>query len=154
MNTRILKQASPILIVVGVLAYFEFFRKKQMKKVNQLVYGGALVERDDGTKVWVQPKDETIEAPRTYKTKTPLKGDDGYYAGSKSVSKLLGVNQGMQSMGAVIGYMVLGVAVGLYTGTSLVSKARRVVIFGVGFPLSATIIGGVGDIIVTKFKNK
>lgn len=97
-------------------------------------------------------KDETIEAPRTYKMKTPLKGGDGYYAGSKSVSKLLGVNQGMQSMGAVIGYMVLGVVVGLYTGTSLVSKARRVVIFGVGFPLSATIIGGVGDKIVSKFK--
>ena len=116
-----------------------------MKKVNQLSLGGALIERD-------VIFNETIEAPRTYKTKTPLKGDDGYYAGSKSVSKLLGVNQGMETMGAVIGYMVLGVVVGLYTGTSLVSKARRVVIFGVGFPLSANIIGGVGDKIVSKFK--
>jgi hypothetical protein len=58
----------------------------------------------------------------------------------------------MESLGAVIGYMALGVVVGLYTGTSLVSKARRVVIFGVGFPLSANIIGGVGDNIVSKFK--
>jgi hypothetical protein len=76
----------------------------------------------------------------------------GMYAGSRAVSKLLGVNQGMESLGAVIGYMALGVVVGLYTGTSLVSKARRVVIFGVGFPLSANIIGGVGDTIVSKFK--
>ena len=123
-----------------------------MKKVNQLQYGGALVERGDGTKVWIPPKDETIEAPRTKKMKQPTKGAGKYYAGSKSVSKLLGVNQGLESLGAVIGYMALGVVVGLYTGTSLVSKARRVVIFGVGFPLSANIIGGVGDKIVSKFK--
>jgi hypothetical protein len=89
-------------------------------------------------------KDETIYAPRT-------KGA-GMYAGSKAVSKLLGVNQGMESFGAVIGYMVLGVGVGLITGTSLFSKARRVIIFGVGFPLSATIIGGVGDRVVSKFE--
>ena len=130
LNTRTLKKAYPILIVVGVLTYYEFFRKKQMKKVKQ---------------------DETIEAPRMKKMYQPSKGG-GMYSGSKAVSKLLGVNQGLASLGAVIGYMVLGVGVGLYTGTSLFSKARRVIIFGVGFPLSATIIGGVGDSVVSKFK--
>ena len=71
----------------------------------------------------------------------------------KGVSKFLGVNQGMESVGAVIGYMLLGGAVGLFTGTSLISKARRVVIFGVGFPLGATIIGGVADKVIDKVKN-
>tara|TARA_R110000737_G_scaffold164239_1_gene191686 strand:- start:51 stop:419 length:369 start_codon:yes stop_codon:yes gene_type:complete len=118
-----------------------------MKKLNQLV--GLQVERDKDNNIW---KDETIEAPRTYKTKTPLKGDDRYYAGSKSVSKLLGVNQGIKSIGAVLGYLALGVGVGLYTGTSLTSKVRRAIIFGVAFPLSANIIGGVGDKIASKFK--
>ena len=99
-------------------------------------------------------KDKTIEAPITKKMKQPTKGAGKYYAGSKSVSKLLGVNQGMESMGAVIGYLALGVGVGLYTGTSLTSKVRRAIIFGVAFPLSANIIGGVGDRIVTKLKNK
>jgi hypothetical protein len=76
----------------------------------------------------------------------------GMYAGSRAVSKLLGVNQGMESLGAVIGYLALGVGVGLYTGTSSISKVRRAIIFGVTFPLSANIIGGLGDTIVSKFK--
>lgn len=122
-----------------------------MKKVNpfgQVGQGSQPVEREEDKNFW---KDETIEAPRMKKMYQPSKGG-GMYSGSKAVSKLLGVNQGLASLGAVIGYMVLGVGVGLYTGTSLFSKARRVVIFGVGFPLSATIIGGVGDKIVSKFK--
>jgi hypothetical protein len=85
--------------------------------------------------------------------KKPTKEASKYYAGSKSVSKFLGVNQGMESIGAVMGYMVLGVGVGLYTGTTLGSKVRRALIFGAGFPLSALIIGSVGDKIVTKFKS-
>ena len=109
-----LKRNSPYILGLGILIYFEFFKKKQMKK------------------------------------KQPTKPSD--IIGSKSVSKLLGVNQGMESMGAVIGYLALGVGVGLYTGTSLTSKVRRAIIFGVVFPLSANIIGSVGDRIVTKFK--
>jgi len=70
----------------------------------------------------------------------------------KGVSKFLGVNQGMESFNAIYGYLALGVAVGLFTGTSLVSKARRVVIFGVGLPLGATIIGGVADNVIDKLK--
>lgn len=71
----------------------------------------------------------------------------------KGVSKFLGVNQGMESFNAIYGYLALGVIVGLYSGTSLISKARRVVIFGVGFPLGATIIGGVADNIINRVKN-
>ena len=71
----------------------------------------------------------------------------------KGVSKFLGVNQGMKSFNAIYGYLALGVIVGLYSGTSLISKARRVVIFGVGFPLGATIIGGVADNVINKVKN-
>ena len=119
-----------------------------MKKGNQLALGGLQVERDEDKNFW---KDETIEAPRTKKMYQPSKGG-GMYSGSKSVSKLLGVNQGLESLGAVIGYLALGVGVGLYTGTSLTSKVRRAIIFGVAFPLSANIIGGVGDKIVSKFK--
>ena len=119
-----------------------------MKKVNHLALGSQTVERDEDKNFW---KDETIEAPRTKKMYQPSKGG-GMYSGRKTVSKLLGVNQGLASLGAVFGYLALGVGVGLYTGTSSISKVRRAIIFGVAFPLSATIIGGVGDKVATKLR--
>tara|TARA_R110000751_G_scaffold54308_1_gene116949 strand:+ start:256 stop:591 length:336 start_codon:yes stop_codon:yes gene_type:complete len=110
-----------------------------MKGINLLGLSSQQVVTKEDRNFWKKIEDTTKE-PSTTKMK------------SKSVSKLLGLNQGMESLNALGGYLALGVVVGLYTGTSLTSKVRRAIIFGVAFPLSAGIIGSVGDRIVTKFK--